>query len=306
MKPLKKKINKIIFAGDTDSINLEIIFNSHNYLKNKVNYYLVGNILEIYAHLKKLKKQIKINEIINPFDFTNLKNDYLNVYNLKKSNSKIDNLIAQINFCNLICNKTKYDLVTMPIDKSVFKKKMKFNGMTELLAELNNKDTVMLMYGEKFSIIPLTTHINPKNIFKNISSRKIEILLEIIFKSLKNKNHNLKFKDFIFLCYNPHCGEKNTLGLEDNKIKNLLKKKFKFINGPYPGDSAFKKIKKETLFFSTYHDQALIPFKIFNKKGVNITLGLEYRRLSPAHGTAKDIRFKNLSDPTSYLRCMLI
>ena len=306
MKPLKKKINKIIFAGDTDSINLEIIFNSHNYLKNKVNYYLVGNILEIYTHLKKLKKQIKINEIINPFDFTNLKNDYLNVYNLKKSNSKIDNLIAQINFCNLICNKTKYDLVTMPIDKSVFKKKMKFNGMTELLAELNNKDTVMLMHGEKFSIIPLTTHINPKNIFKNISSRKIEILLEIIFKSLKNKNHNLKFKDFIFLCYNPHCGEKNTLGLEDNKIKNLLKKKFKFINGPYPGDSAFKKIKKETLFFSTYHDQALIPFKIFNKKGVNITLGLEYRRLSPAHGTAKDIKFKNLSDPTSYLRCMLI
>ena len=306
MRPSNKKINKIIFAGDTDSINLEIVCNSHKYLKGKVNYYLVGNIIEISAYLKKLKKKIEINEILDPFDFSNLKNEYLNVYNLKKSNSKIDNLIAQINFCNSICNKTKYDLVTMPINKSVFKKKMKFNGMTELLANLNNKHTVMLMYGEIFSIIPLTTHINPKNIYKNISSRKIEILLKIIFKSLKNKNHNLQFKDFKFLCYNPHCGEKGTLGLEDNKIENLLKKKFKFINGPYPGDSAFKKIKKETLFFSTYHDQALIPFKIFNKKGVNITLGLEYRRLSPAHGTAKDIKFKNLSDSTSYLRCMLI
>ena len=306
MRPSNKKINKIIFAGDTDSINLEIVCNSHKYLKGKVNYYLVGNIIEISAHLKKLKKKIEINEILDPFDFSNLKNEYLNVYNLKKSNSKIDNLIAQINFCNSICNKTKYDLVTMPIDKSVFKKKMEFNGMTELLAKLNNKRTVMLMYGEIFSIIPLTTHINPKNIFKNISSKKIEILLKIVFKSLKNKNHNLHFKDFKFLCYNPHCGEKSTLGLEDNKIESLLKKKFKFIYGPYPGDSVFKKIKKETLFFSTYHDQALIPFKIFNKKGVNITLGLGYRRLSPAHGTAKDIKFKNLSDSTSYLRCMLI
>jgi len=306
MRPLKKKINKIIFAGDTDSINLEIICNSHKFLKNKVNYYLVGNIEEISAHLEKLKKQIKINEIIDPFDFTNLKDDYLNIYNLKKSNSKIDNLVAQINFCNSICNKTKFDLVTMPIDKSVFKKKMKFNGMTELLAEFNSKHTVMLMYGEVFSVIPLTTHINPKNIFKDISPTKIEKLLKIIFKSIKNKNYDLKFKDFKFLCYNPHCGEKSTLGLEDNKIENLLKKKFKFISGPYPGDSAFKKIKKDTLFFSTYHDQALIPFKIFNKKGVNITLGLDYRRLSPAHGTAKDIKFKNLSDPTSYLRCMLI
>ena len=61
------------------------------------------------------------------------------------------------------------------------------------------------------------------------------------------------------------------------------------------------KIKKNTLFISTYHDQALIPFKILNKKSINITLGLNYRRLSPAHGTAKDIKNKNKSDNTSYL-----
>ena len=65
------------------------------------------------------------------------------------------------------------------------------------------------------SVIPLTTHINPKNIFKDISPTKIEKLLKIIFKSIKNKNYDLKFKDFKFLCYNPHCGEKSTLGLEE-------------------------------------------------------------------------------------------
>ena len=34
---------------------------------------------------------------------------------------------------------------------------------------------------------------------------------------------------------------------------------------------------------------------------MNITLGLNYRRLSPAHGTAKDIKNKNIADNTSYL-----
>ena len=53
-----------------------------------------------------------------------------------------------------------------------------------------------------------------------------------------------------------------------------------------------------------YHDQALIPFKILNKKGINLTLGLNYRRLSPAHGTANDIKFKNIADISSYLACM--
>ena len=53
-----------------------------------------------------------------------------------------------------------------------------------------------------------------------------------------------------------------------------------------------------------YHDQALIPFKIINKKSVNLTIGLEYRRFSPTHGTATDIKFKNLADNTSYIECM--
>ena len=53
-----------------------------------------------------------------------------------------------------------------------------------------------------------------------------------------------------------------------------------------------------------YHDQALIPFKILNKKGINLTLGLNYRRLSPAHGTANDINLKILQIYSSYLACM--
>ena len=45
----------------------------------------------------------------------------------------------------------------MPIDKSLFKKKIKFIGVTEYLGKINNTSTAMLMHGENFSVLPLTT-----------------------------------------------------------------------------------------------------------------------------------------------------
>ena len=50
----------------------------------------------------------------------------------------------------------------MPIDKSLFKKKIQFIGMTEYLAKINKQKTIMLLYGDNFSVIPFTTHINSK------------------------------------------------------------------------------------------------------------------------------------------------
>ena len=47
-----------------------------------------------------------------------------------------------------------------------------------------------------------------------------------------------------------------------------------------------------------------VDLKLLNEKGINLTMGLKYRRLSPAHGTAKDIKFKNIADVSSYLACM--
>ena len=191
----------------------------------------------------------------------------------------------------------------MPIDKSVFKKNINFIGITEYLGKINKRNTYMLMQGENFSVIPLTTHINlkeiHKNLLKNIIKKQLKNILELLEKNKLSYNH------IKFLCYNPHCGEENTIGREDSLKLNLKNKNFKKILGPYPADSAFTDIKK-TLFISTYHDQALVPFKILNKKGINLTLGLNYRRLSPAHGTAKDMKYKNMSNNSSFLKCMLI
>ncbi len=300
------KIKKYVFLGDTNSINIEIILKSHSFLKEKLQYLLVGNKFELEEYIIKLKSKFQINEIFDPINFENYIKNQINIFNIEDIyRDKYKNLLNQLVLANKLSCQTKYDLVTMPINKSVIKKKLKFIGITEYLGKLNNCETTMLMYGENFSVIPLTTHINLKDVSRYLNKIEIKKKLNLIMNLLKLKRYNLNFKEIKVLCYNPHCGENNTIGSEDKVLNHLINKNFKKILGPYPADSAFNIYKKNTLYISTYHDQALIPYKILNKKGFNLTLGLSYRRLSPAHGTAEDIKYKNKSDNSSYLACML-
>ena len=296
---------KYLFLGDIDSINIELVLKSFGILKNKVNYILICNKKDLLRSNYFKRKKIEINEILDPISFLNYKKNKLNVFNINNiSKKKYLNLLNQIQISNNLANKTKYDLVTMPIDKSIFKKKINFTGLTEYFGNINKKTTIMLMHGDNFSVIPITTHINLKNVSKHLSSRNIEFFIKNIFNNLKRKIYNLNFTDIKFLCYNPHCGEDNTLGNEDIMIKKIIKKK-KRIKGIFSADSIFINFKISTLFISTYHDQALIPFKILNKKSLNLTLGLDYRRISPSHGVARDIKKKYIADNTSYLKCLL-
>ena len=71
-------------------------------------------------------------------------------------------------------------------------------------------------------------------------------------------------------------------------------------------DNFFKSSYKDfDVVVGMYHDQVLIPFKNFFKfDAINITLGLNYLRVSPDHGTAKDIIGKNRANPKSLLECV--
>jgi 4-hydroxythreonine-4-phosphate dehydrogenase len=71
-------------------------------------------------------------------------------------------------------------------------------------------------------------------------------------------------------------------------------------------DNFFKnEYKKYDVVVGMYHDQVLIPFKNFFKlDAINVTLGLDYIRVSPDHGTAKDIILKKRGDPKSLIKCV--
>ena len=298
---------KYIFLGDCNSINIEIICKSFNRLKKHTKYIIICDSHELKTYISKIKSKLKINYINDPLNFNEYNKSCLNVFEIKNQKvKKYINLINQLKIANNISNSTKRDLITMPIDKSIFKEHIDFTGLSEYLGKLNNTKTFMLMYGEKFSVIPYTTHVNPKNIYKKISRSSLTLFLKSLIELNIYKVYGISFNKVFFLCYNPHCGEKGTLGNEDIKISKVINK-FKYVNDLIPADSLYNFLNKKTLFISSYHDQGLIPFKILNEnKGINMTLGLKYRRLSPAHGTAKDIKFKNKANINSYIKCMKI
>lgn len=54
-----------------------------------------------------------------------------------------------------------------------------------------------------------------------------------------------------------------------------------------------------------YHDQGLIPLKMIAfDKAVNVTIGLPIIRTSPDHGTAYDIAWKGIANPSSMIEAI--
>ena len=118
---LKKKY---VFLGDVNSINIEIIIKSFKSLKYKIQYILIGSKKDLIKYLIKINSNISVNEINDPIDFKNFDKNYLNIFNIENvSKFKYLNLINQIKISNFLSSKTNIDLVTMPINKSIFKKK---------------------------------------------------------------------------------------------------------------------------------------------------------------------------------------
>ena len=107
---------------------------------------------------------------------------------------------------------------------------------------------------------------------------------------------------------NPHAGENNSIGREDQDIiqpaiTELQRSGFK-VTGPYPADTLFHEEARKSYdaVIGMYHDQVLIPLKTLDFfGGVNITLGLDFIRTSPDHGTGLDIAGSGTARPDSFI-----
>ena len=78
---------------------------------------------DLRSYLDQISAVININEIKDPISFNNFNKNCLNIFSIDNiSNEKYKNLLNQIKVANKISNLTGIDLVTMPINKSLFKK----------------------------------------------------------------------------------------------------------------------------------------------------------------------------------------
>ena len=304
-----------IIAGDPNSINSELVFKCWKNLNLNIRkrIVLIGNYDLIDKQKRKLKFKTNLSKVTNinnikgsnSLNIVDLPLKFKNCFNVPK-NEASKHVIHCLNFAHSLCEKKIIKtFINCPIDKNLIKKRGIY-GVTEFLGKMhtsNRFSEVMFLHNKKLSVVPITTHLKIKDVAKNIKEkliiRKIKTLI-IYYKKLFNKKPKIAV-----LGLNPHNCEFEKNSEEVKSIIPAIKKlkKQASVHGPMVADNFFKDdYKKYDVVVGMYHDQVLIPFKNFFKfNAINVTLGLNYIRISPDHGTAKDIILKNKGNPKSLL-----
>ena len=313
----------LISAGDPASIASEITIKA--ILSSKINKniqpIIVTDPQTIKDYNNTFKKNIIFNEIKDLQNFTDFKDNYFNVIPIKllenvvlgKPSVKNANFVKEsiVKSVKIQMNSIASAIVTNPINKNVmYKSGFKFNGHTEFLASLSikKKVPVMMMVSNELKTIPLTIHEPLKMVPSLISKNLILLTIKIAAEDL-NSYFGIKKPKIIVTGLNPHAGENGEIGEEEEKIiipaiKEAKKNKNIFLSGPLSSDIAFTPfIRKDyDVAICMYHDQALIPIKTLDfDNGINVTLGLDFIRTSPDHGTGFDIAGKNQANPDSLI-----
>ena len=282
-----------ILLTDPDSINELILLKSYRYLKNcrLKKLYFIGDKNLFKKIFYKFSNDRKF-EFIH-IEFNNNWITYLN--KIVKTSIK------------LFADKKIRYLLNLPLNKKKFFKN-KYNGFTEFFSKTldNKKDENMLLFNENFSVCPLTTHIEIKKVESQIN--KVKLVKTIKNLSYFYKTIIKKKIKIVVLGLNPHASKDLAKRNKDRNvvfkvIKNLKEKVD--IEGPVSADTAFNNTNNK-VYLGMYHDQVLIPFKMKNKfDGSNITIGKKIIRLSPDHGTAKElIKKPHLINNYSFLSCI--
>ncbi len=302
-----------LVAGEPNSINSEIIIKAWKKIDNKAKIFIIGNYLLIKKQMHEMNLQIplaqvdRFEDIIEKkkLNIVNIPLDFNSALKINEKNKK-KYVLRCLDLAHKLALKKKIKgFINAPIDKKVFNNK--YLGVTEYLASKNkvkNRE-VMMIYNKKLSVVPLTTHLEIKNVTNKIKfsliKTKILILNKYYFQLFKKKPR------IAILGLNPHNSENRTSSIENKIITpavNRLKKLNINIKGPFPADTAFVDQDKNIydVIVGMYHDQVLTPFKtLYKYDAINITLGLNYLRVSPDHGIAKDIIGLNKANPQSLI-----
>tara|TARA_A100001011_G_scaffold297902_1_gene310713 strand:- start:1326 stop:2306 length:981 start_codon:yes stop_codon:yes gene_type:complete len=313
----------IIIAGEPYSIFFEIYFKSlkkksTKNIKNPI--IIIGSKKLLIKQMKILKYKFKIEELnLNNINSSKLNNKKINIINVNFPHKKaFDKITSRSNpyiknCCRIALQALKKSkskvLINGPISKKNFLKS-KYPGMTEYFAsKVGKKDQeVMLIFNQKLSVSPITTHFPLKKIFNRITIKKI------VKNTITLNNFYLKYfskrPKFGIAGLNPHC-ESSEKYSEERKIiipavKVLRRKKINIL-GPYPSDTLFLRmnLKKFDIVIGMYHDQVLAPLKtIYGFDAINITLGLPFLRITPDHGPNISMLGKNKSNPKSFINTL--
>lgn len=211
----------------------------------------------------------------------------------------------------LALNNSVDAIVTAPISKESMKMAgFKWPGHTEMLADLTGAgEFAMVFYSDRLKLILVTTHIALSNVPAMITKERVLKTIALAQKACAAMG--ITNPVIAVAGLNPHSGESGMFGSEEiEAIEPAVKEARQQgipVSGPYPADVLFHKAYKGEfdMIVSMYHDQGLIPLKMIAfDRGVNMTVGLPIIRTSPDHGTAYDIAWKGIANPSSMIEAI--
>mgnify|MGYP001269303862 CR=1 FL=1 len=303
-KNISNKLTAVTI-GDIKGVGIQILIKV--WKRKKLRDFVLFTNYELFnKYILKNKISIKIfrSSIINN-KITFQKNSF-NIFDITAKNYNQNTYNSLIESYKLVKKKLFIGLVTLPINKKKINTlNSKFIDQTTLFTKKDGKKISNMIFVHKnIFFVPLTIHIELKKVTREYKKadkyiKKIKNLNDTIIRDF-----GIKKPKFIMAGINPHNGENGIISNEDHILLNpifyKLKKMKIDIHGPISPDAIVNKKNLDHFdcFIFTYHDQALIPFKLISRySGVNYTSNLDVIRVSPDHGTAYDIVGKNNESP---------
>jgi 4-hydroxythreonine-4-phosphate dehydrogenase len=206
-------------------------------------------------------------------------------------------------------------LCTNPINKKALQSGAGFGfpGHTEFLAHLSGAPLpVMMLVAPALRVVPVTIHIPLAAVPAALTAELLEATLRITHAALVS-DFGLAAPRIAVAGLNPHAGEGGAIGGEEAAVLapvlDRLRADGLALAGPLSADTLFhaRARARYDAAVCMYHDQALIPIKTIDfDNGVNVTLGLDFVRTSPDHGTAYDIAPSLTASPASLVAALLL
>jgi 4-hydroxythreonine-4-phosphate dehydrogenase len=280
-----------ITQGHEQGIGLEVFFKSSLLLPERViqQFILLAYEETVRATLDSLKIPFKILEDSILLTSRTIKVQWLKEIDHSQSFTAL----------NLGMKLAEIDgiLYTLPTSKDQFPG---FAGHTEYFrAFYRLPELGMFFSSPDLKVLLISDHIalaDVASLCEEVIYTRLDTALSVL------KKWKWPLQRVLIAGFNPHAGEGGLIGQEDGRINQVIKRlrsRTAFpMAGPLPGDTMLlEKKSSQDLLVYLYHDQGLGVFKgAQGFIGSNITLGLNYPRFSPDHGTSFGLYGKNTAD----------
>jgi 4-hydroxythreonine-4-phosphate dehydrogenase len=179
-------------------------------------------------------------------------------------------------------------------------------------AEQTVPDTFCDTFCAGLGVVHVTLHVALREVFKLLAVEAVASKIRLADAAMRPLCGGSAPRIAVS-SLNPHAGEHGLFGDEEIRIiqpaVEIVQAEGIDVSGPYPNDTLFHQALSGAFdaVVAMYHDQGHIALKTAGfRRAVNVTLGLPIVRTSVAHGTAFDIAWQGVADPSSLIEAVRV